>query len=309
MRLDHAYTQSNLRTVGTQTEPMHPPVATLAPRSSPPQSTSRPTTPQPSSDEPAPSSESDVEPLPSSDYEPASASTSESIESDEDEDSHRNKYIVFEASLDELMKFCCRCGSPVLTRSRFTTGTMVSYRLGCHAGHDYLWRSQPVVSRAPLGNMLLSAAILFPGLSYTSVSDLARCLGLLFLSHSTYYENQKTTLFPVLQEAWELEREGAALEVHEGGPATLAGDARCDTPGHSAKYGSYTLMHVDGHGQKGSNRIVAMELVQVSEVSNISVYRKQCASDVSYLSIIIKTNLTAYYNYINILITYHVYVT
>ena len=124
VRLDHAYTQSNLRTVGTQTEPMHPPVATLAPRSSPPQSTSRPTTPQPSSDEPAPSSESDVEPLPSFDYEPVSASTSESIESDEDEDSHRNKYIVFEASLDELMKFCCRCGSPVLTRSRFTTATM-----------------------------------------------------------------------------------------------------------------------------------------------------------------------------------------
>ena len=55
------------------------------------------------------------------------------------------------------------------------------------------------------------------------------------------------------------------MEVVDGGPATLAADARCDTPGHSAKYGSYTLMHVDGHGGKGSNRIVAMELVQVSE--------------------------------------------
>ena len=57
------------------------------------------------------------------------------------------------------------------------------------------------------------------------------------------------------------------MEVTDGGPATLAGDARCDTPGHRAKYGSYTLMHVDGHGRKGSNRIVAMELVKVSEVS------------------------------------------
>ena len=123
--------------------------------------------------------------------------------------------------------------------------------------------------------MLMSAAILFSGLRYTSVSDLAQCLGLLFLSHKTYYENQKATLFPVLQEAWELEHEGAALEMHEGGPATLAGDARCDTQGHSAKYGSYTLMHMDGHGRKGSNRIVAME---VSEVSNMPVYRKQCAS-------------------------------
>ena len=34
----------------------------------------------------------------------------------------------------------------------------------------------------------------------------------------------------------------AALEVEDGGPATLAGDARCDMQGHSAKYDSYTLM-------------------------------------------------------------------
>ena len=112
----------------------------------------------------------------------------------------------------------------------------------------------------------------------------------------------------MLQEAWELEREGASLEVHEGGPATLAGDARCDTPGHSAKYGSYTLMHVDGHGQKGSNPIVAMELVQVSEVSNISVYRKQCASGVSTCRSSSRRTQLHYYNYINILITYQVYV-
>ena len=32
----------------------------------------------------------------------------------------------------------------------------------------------------------------------------------------------------------------AALGVADGEPATLAGDARCDTPDHSAKYGSYT---------------------------------------------------------------------
>ena len=96
---------------------------------------------------------------------------------------------------------------------------------------------------------------------------MAQCLGLQFRSHSSYHENQTTTLFPVIKEAWELECEGAAMEVVDGGPATLAGDARCDTPGHRAKYGSYTLMHVDGHGRKGSNRIVAMELVKVSEVS------------------------------------------
>ena len=46
--------------------------------------------------------------------------------------------------------------------------------LGSHTRHVYTWRSQPVVNRAPHGNMLLSAAILFSGLRYTSVSDLAQ---------------------------------------------------------------------------------------------------------------------------------------
>ena len=59
----------------------------------------------------------------------------------------------------------------------------------------------------------------------------------------------------------------AALKVADGEPATPAGDARWDMPDHSAKYGSYTLMQVDGHGRKGSNRIVAMELVRVSDMS------------------------------------------
>jgi hypothetical protein len=46
----------------------------------------------------------------------------------------------------------------------------------------------------------------------------------------------------------------------------LAGDARMDSPGHNAKYGSYTLMDMDGNGSEGNRKIVAMEMVQVTEV-------------------------------------------
>ncbi|XP_006825049.1 uncharacterized protein LOC102802961 [Saccoglossus kowalevskii] len=40
----------------------------------------------------------------------------------------------------------------------------------------------------------------------------------------------------------------------------IGGDARCDSMGHSAKYGSYTLMDLK------ENKIIAMELVQSNEV-------------------------------------------
>ncbi len=48
----------------------------------------------------------------------------------------------------------------------------------------------------------------------------------------------------------------------------LAGDARCDSPGYNAKFGTYTLMHADGCHQSGSRKIVDTQLVQVSEVKN-----------------------------------------
>ena len=45
-----------------------------------------------------------------------------------------------------------------------------------------------------------------------------------------------------------------------GKPLSLGGDGRSDSPGHSAKYGSYTLMDLE------HNVVLDVELVQVCEV-------------------------------------------
>ena len=43
---------------------------------------------------------------------------------------------------------------------------------------------------------------------------------------------------------------------------TLASDGRCDSPGHSAKYGTYSMLDVK------SNKIVDFKVVSVCEVKN-----------------------------------------
>ena len=43
----------------------------------------------------------------------------------------------------------------------------------------------------------------------------------------------------------------------EGKELILGGDGHCDSPGHSAKYGSYTLMDLE------QNKILDSQLVQV----------------------------------------------
>ena len=54
----------------------------------------------------------------------------------------------------------------------------------------------------------------------------------------------------------------------EGSPLKVSGDGRCDSPGYSAKYGSYTVM------EQQSGVILDFQLVQCSEVSSSHAMEK-----------------------------------
>ena len=73
--------------------------------------------------------------------------------------------------------------------------------------------------------------------------------------------HQRNILRPAVSFAWEkfqniyirwAQRQGTAL--------TLGGDGRADTPGHSAKYGSYSLLDL----QQGV--VIDLQLVQVTYI-------------------------------------------
>ena len=57
------------------------------------------------------------------------------------------------------------------------------------------------------------------------------------------------------------------------GPVTLAGDGRCDSPGHSAKYGTYTMLDVD------SEKVVDFKVVSVCEMKNSNAMKKNGFTD------------------------------
>ena len=75
-------------------------------------------------------------------------------------------------------------------------------------------------------------------------------------SKVTYYSHQSKYLFPLVLDKWRTVQQ----EVLQGcaDKMTLQGDARSDSPGHCAKYGTYTLMDGD------TNKVVDFQLVQVS---------------------------------------------
>ena len=75
-------------------------------------------------------------------------------------------------------------------------------------------------------------------------------------------------LFPVINEAWQAGQNSvfSELEIED---LWLSGDGRCDSPGHSAKYGTYTMI------DQFSDKIIDFQIVQVSEVTSSNAMERE----------------------------------
>ena len=76
-------------------------------------------------------------------------------------------------------------------------------------------------------------------------------------------------MFPVVNEAWEAESSIQIYNLTSKEVVNLDGDGRCDSPGHCAKYGTYSLVDED------TGNVVAFKVVQVSEVSSSNAMEKE----------------------------------
>ncbi|XP_074649035.1 uncharacterized protein LOC141904348 [Tubulanus polymorphus] len=100
-------------------------------------------------------------------------------------------------------------------------------------------------------------------------------------STRTYFRYQKNYLHDAVSSVWEASR--SALVNKLPGPRLLAGDGRCDSMGHSAKFGSYTLMDLI------TNKVIAFQLVQSNEVKNSNAMEleglKRCRIQIGNLKV------------------------
>lgn len=196
-------------------------------------------------------------------YEPSVNHSDTSDELSDEECSQKSpeedkKYLVFGNCLEKLFRRCQLCGNLIINSENRTKGSMVTYVTTCSAGCSNTWHSQPMIRAMPLGNLLLAGAILFTGGQYTKYADFAKVLNLEFLCESTFYSLQNTYLFPVIEETFNLQQT-AILAAFSGENVYLIGDGQCDSPGHNAKYSTYTVMDDD------TDLIVASKVVCLGE--------------------------------------------
>lgn len=115
------------------------------------------------------------------------------------------------------------------------------------------------MKNTPAGNLLLSASILYTGVSATKVLRVLTHLRCQSIHMNTYLEHQRLYLWPTIEKVWSVHQEELLSQVKaDGSKVVVGGDGRCDSPGHCAKYCSYTLMELN------RNKILEMNLVQVS---------------------------------------------
>ena len=120
------------------------------------------------------------------------------------------------------------------------------------------WDSQPLIWDIPLDNDMMSSGILFGGGSPAKVLRIMRHMNIITIGYSTFMQHQNRYLHPAVEITYKKQQSTLLEDMKaEGKELILGGDGRCDSPGHSAKYGCYSLMDVE------HNKIVESQLVQV----------------------------------------------
>ena len=141
----------------------------------------------------------------------------------------------------------------------YRKGSMVVVQQDCpRCEYSRRWYSQPLINNIPAGNILLSGAILFCGLSYTKFLRAMDTINIAAISPRTFQEHATSYLQPTIWHGW-CEHQTLLLDQlrRSGGQLVLGGDGRADSPGHCAKYMSYTLMELT------QNKIIELQLIQV----------------------------------------------
>jgi len=170
------------------------------------------------------------------------------------------KFIVFESKMKELFARyvrCPNCGKNVQAAKLTTKGSVAT--IDCHGCCEQTvhWQTQPFVRSMGAGNLLLSAGILFTGNDFSNFASIAKATNLQIFSQRNFTSTQKKYLFPVVNKNFKEHQEEVLNDVRNT-EVVAGGDGRCDSPAHSAKYGTYSIVDTN------NSKVLDFLLVQVT---------------------------------------------
>lgn len=176
----------------------------------------------------------------------------------------KSAFIVYWTSLLLLLKRCLfpACILTTIITNIAYKGSQLVVKMECPAGHQTTWRSQPNCSHYSIGNLESAASVLFSANTYKRLATFFDLAGIKWLSKTCYYAIQKRYLFGVVNSNYNSRSKEIYEDIKKHGVYKFSGDGRCDSPGHNAKYLTYSFM------DKITNKIFEFSLTQVTEAGN-----------------------------------------
>jgi hypothetical protein len=92
----------------------------------------------------------------------------------------------------------------------------------CSDGHSNTWRSQPLIKRQSIGNIILSAAVLFSANTFMKISEYFRLANIQWIGKTRYYAIQKRYLADMVNEAYVRENDDLLLDLKQKGLCYLS---------------------------------------------------------------------------------------
>ena len=165
---------------------------------------------------------------------------------------------MFESALLSLFSLCIYCGA-LTCINKIVIGSFLKIIQTCsRCSRRRVWESQPYIGKIPAGNILTSASILYAGALPAQVLKMFRFMNLVAITRKTFFRHQKQIIQPAVHFVWNRHQELLISSLRQKGDKLITGgDGRSDSPGHSAKYGSYSLLELT------CNKIIDFKLIQV----------------------------------------------
>ena len=86
-------------------------------------------------------------------------------------------------------------------------------------------------------------------------------MGVAAISARTYFRHQSDVLCRALKQVWNERQLWILSSLQLNDQVVCGGDGRADTPGHSAKYGTYTMIELN------EKAVIDIQIVQVCDLN------------------------------------------
>lgn len=143
-----------------------------------------------------------------------------------------------------LFDLCPKCGSHCNIINVRTKGFALTVEYKCRGilPHHEIWRNSPFTKRYFDINLMLPAMATMCGLGYTLLENLMIGLKIPYIASTSYYNNIKVNLYPVVVAKWTAMRDNLIQCLMSEETCDVAGDGHFDSPGWTAKFCTYSIM-------------------------------------------------------------------